>query len=77
MLQFDPTIVNNVIETHRGKRNVNDIKGINHNISEFKRGSIEEAILKLKLYCRANAGSFSSIDKIFWRLDEDESGVLN
>jgi Ca2+-binding EF-hand superfamily protein len=59
------------------RRPVSQIKAMDRSMNEFKEGSLEHAIYKLKLYIKSNADSFTSMELTFQRLDEDGSGSLN
>lgn len=53
------------------------IKGIDRRLTDFPEGSVDQGILKLKLYAQANLDSRSSLESTFKKLDEDSSGALN
>ena len=57
-------------------RPVKEVKGLEHSLGAFTKGSVEEAIYKTKQYIRSNTDKFSSLQFIFQRFDERNQATV-
>lgn len=53
------------------------IQGLEHQLADFPQGSIDQALLKLKLYAQDNLNRPRDLHGAFQKMDEDGSGALS